>query len=470
MENNYQHDHNLTQWVNEFEILSQQGEKTAFDLRIYQKLIDYYKQEGDLKKATEVAESAIEQYGYRVEFYLIKSRLLLSQREPLEAMDSLLQAERLSPRDTEVLMTKALILAELRDIRAALSLLQRMKSYVGQTDLIEVLICETEIYFRAEENERAFVTLKEALLANPYHEKGQQLLSDYISVSRHYQPVSRFLQEMLEEAPYSHFAWYNLGHCYSNMGEYDKAIDALEYAFLIKPEFEQAYTDCAEICMMKQQWDKALSIYQEVLTSFGEEYDLLVSLAECSIYLKNYIQAKKYLSQSLHLDQYGEESHYLTGQCYAQEGKWHKAIQSYRRAISIDETSDTYLFALAKAYAQVGELDKAHKHFRKATSCAPEQNSYWFEYAAFLLNQGKLQLALEVLDQGEISSVGSDLLYCRAAVHYLIGDKTKAIDILAEVLEDDFESHPCIFGLVPGMFEDKDIMSIINYYRGEIFE
>lgn len=38
MENKYQHDLNLTQWVNEFEILTQQGEKTTFDIRIYQNL------------------------------------------------------------------------------------------------------------------------------------------------------------------------------------------------------------------------------------------------------------------------------------------------------------------------------------------------------------------------------------------------------------------------------------------------
>lgn len=470
MENKYHHDLNLTQWVNEFEILTQQGEKAAFELRIYQKLIEYYQHEGDLKKATEVAESAIGQYGYRVDFYLIKSKLLLTQKEPLEAMDSLLQAERLHPNDTEVLMTKALILAELRDVKAALGLLQEMKAYVGQTDLIEVLICETEIYFRVDEFDRAFITLKDALRGNPYHDKGQQLLSDYISVSRNYKPISRFLQEMLENAPYSHFAWYNLGHCFSNIGEYEQAIDALEYAFLIKPEFEQAYTDCAEICMMLKQWDKALSIYREVLTSFGVEYELLVSLAECCLHLKDYKQAKKYLSQSLQQDTYGEEAHYLLGQCFAHEGKWHKAIQSYRRAISIDETSDSYFLALAKAYAQVGELEKANKNFKKATYCAPEQNSYWFEHASFLLQMGKLQQALDVLDQGEISSVGSDLLYCRAAIHYLSGDKTKAIDILAEVLEDDFGSHPCIFQLVPAMNEDKDIMSIINYYRGEIFE
>jgi len=275
---------------------------------------------------------------------------------------------------------------------------------------------------------------------------------------------------MLENAPYSHFAWYNLGHCFSNIGEYEQAVDALEYAFLIRPEFEQAYTDCAEICMMLQQWDKALSIYREVLTSFGEDYDHLVSMAECSLKLKDYKQAKKYITQSMQIDAYGEESHYLMGQCFANEGKWHKAIQSYRRAISIDETSDSYFLALAKAYAQVGELEKANKNFKKATFCAPEQNSYWFEHASFLLQLGKLQQALDVLDQGEISSVGSDLLYCRAAVHYLLGDKTKAIDILAEVLEDDFGSHPCIFQLVPAMKEDKDIMSIINYYRGEIFE
>lgn len=97
---------------------------------------------------------------------------------------------------------------------------------------------------------------------------------------------------MLENSPYSHFAWYNLGHCYSNLGEYEQAIDAFEYAFLIKPQFEQAYIDCAETCVLLQQWDKALSIYQEVISTFGEEYDVLISLAECAIQLKDYKLAK----------------------------------------------------------------------------------------------------------------------------------------------------------------------------------
>lgn len=169
-------------------------------------------------------------------------------------------------------------------------------------------------------------------------------------------------------------------------------------------------------------------------------------------------------------DLFGEEAHYLMGQCFAAETKWHKAIQCYRRAISIDETSDTYFLALAKAFAQIGEFDKANRNFKKATSCAPEQNSYWFEHASFLIHHGKVQLALEILDQGEISSVGSDLLYCRAAVHYLLGEKTKSIDILAEVLEDDFNTHHCIYALAPAMQEDRDILSIINYYKGELFE
>ncbi len=470
MENKYQHDYSLTQWVNEFEILTQQGEKTSFEIRIYLKLVEYYQNEGDLKKAVEVAESALEQYGYRVDFYLVKSRLLLSQKQPMEAMDCLHQAEHLSPQDTDVLMTKAMILAELKDKQSALTILQDLKSYVGQSDLVEVLICETEIYFKAEEYDKGFITLKDALRSNSSHEKGQQLLSEYISVSRHYQSIATFLQEMLENSPYSHFSWYNLGHCYSNLGEYDQAIDAFEYAFLIKPQFEQAYIDCAETCVLLRQWDKALSIYQEVVNTFGEEYDMLISISECCIHLTDYKQAKKYLTQSLKLDVFGEDAHFMMGQCFAAEAKWHKAIQCFRRAISIDETSDTYFLALAKAYAQIGENDKAHRNFKKATLCAPEQNNYWFAHASFLISQGKVKQALEVLDQGEISSVGSDLLYCRAAIHYLLGDKTKSIDILAEVLEDDFQSHTCIFELAPDMLTDRDIQSILKYYQGEIFE
>lgn len=470
MENKYQHDYNLSQWVNEFEILTQQGEKTTFDIRIYQKLIEYYQNEGDLKKAVSVADSGLEQYGYRVDFYLVKCRLLLSLKQPLGAMDCLHQAEQLHPQNTDVLLTKALILSDLKDKAAALSLLHDLKGYVGQSDLVEVLICETEVYFQAEEFDKGFITLKDALRSDAYHEKGQQLLSEYITSSRNYHIITLFLQEMLENAPYSHFAWYNLGHCYSNLGEYSQAIDAFEYAFLIKPQFEQAYLDCAETCVLLRQWDKALSVYQEVLNTFGEEYDILISISECCIALKDIKQAKKYLSQSLKLDVFGEESHYLMGQCYAIEEKWNKAIQSYRRAISIDDTSDTYFLALAKAYAQVGELDKAHRNFRKATQNAPEQNTYWFEHASFLLMQGKIQQALDILDQGEIASVGSDLLYCRAAIYYILGDKTRSIDILAEVLEDDFNGHTCIYSLAPAMQEDRDIQSIINYYKGEILE
>ncbi|MEP7267059.1 MAG: tetratricopeptide repeat protein [Saprospiraceae bacterium] len=470
MENKYQHDFNLSQWVNEFEILTQQGEKTTFDIRIYQKLIEYYQNEGDLKKAVNVADSALYQYGYRVDFYLVKCRLLLSLKQPLGALECLHQAEQLHPQDTDVLLTKALILSDLKDKNAALSLLHDLKSYVGQSDLVEVMICETEVYFQAEEYHKGFVTLKNALRADAYHERGQQLLSDYISSSRNYALIAQFLQEMLENAPYSHFAWYNLGHCYSNLGEYAQAVDAFEYAFLIKPQFEQAYIDCAETCVLLRQWDKALSVYQEVMNTFGEEYDLIISIAECCIQLKDIKLAKKFINQSLKLDVFGEEAHFLMGQCFSLEDKWYKAIQCYRRAISLDETSDTYYMALAKAYAQVGDNDKAHRNFKKATIAAPEQNSYWFEHAKFLLKQGKTQPALEILDQGEISSVGTDLLYCRAAIHYLLGNKTKSIDILAEVLEDDFSGHACIFDLAPDMAQDRDILSIINYYKGEIFE
>ena len=112
------------------------------------------------------------------------------------------------------------ILSDLKDKGAALSLLHDLKGYVGQSDLVEVLICETEVYFQAEEFDKGFITLKDALRSDAYHEKGQQLLSEYITSSRNYHIITLFLQEMLENAPYSHFAWYNLGHCYSNPVSY----------------------------------------------------------------------------------------------------------------------------------------------------------------------------------------------------------------------------------------------------------
>lgn len=87
-------------------------------------------------------------------------------------------------------------------------------------------------------------------------------------------------------------AWYNLGHAYSCLGEYEKAVEALEYSFLINSHFEQGYLDCAELCLQVNMYEKALRCYQEANEMFGPDAELIVYIAECLIKLNRHKEAK----------------------------------------------------------------------------------------------------------------------------------------------------------------------------------
>jgi tetratricopeptide (TPR) repeat protein len=44
----------------------------------------------------------------------------------------------------------------------------------------------------------------------------------------------QFYQQYIDNEPYSYAAWYNLGNAYTKLSLFEKAIDAYDYAILIK--------------------------------------------------------------------------------------------------------------------------------------------------------------------------------------------------------------------------------------------
>ena len=81
MENKIKRDSALINLVSDFESKFDQGEVGYLDEKVYLQLLEYYEDEYLFEKALEVADFAIEQYKYRSEFYIIKSRLLLNSNK-----------------------------------------------------------------------------------------------------------------------------------------------------------------------------------------------------------------------------------------------------------------------------------------------------------------------------------------------------------------------------------------------------
>lgn len=312
-----------------------------------------------------------------------------------------------------------------------------------------------------------FYSLKQVLEIDPDNNEALEQIWMSVELSKKYDESIALHKALIDNNPYSYRAWFNLGHAYSCTGEYDQAIEALEYAFIINPDFEAAYMDCAEICFQERKYEKAFAIYEESVERFGPDAETLVFMVECLMPLKRYEEAKVLLLKALTIDPYNDEVHFFLGECHHANGKFKSAIKAYNKAIKIEDRREEYHLSIAKSHEALGDIDLANHYYKKATHIASEQNQYWIEYALFAKRHRSIEAALDILNKADLFAVGADLMYHRAACMFELGLRKQALATLEEALMDDISWAQNFIDLCPQVVNDKKVKAMIRYYRGE---
>ncbi|MBK7358415.1 MAG: tetratricopeptide repeat protein [Saprospiraceae bacterium] len=460
-------DHILSKLITEFEEQGQILHKDHWEEKSYIRLIQHYEKQCQLDKALEVTGLALRLYQYKPDFFLIKAKLLLSLQKPQAAISVLDQAYAFSPFDHEISLLKAKAFALSQQFDESIKIIYDLKCTFSKSDLTELLLVEAFIYETMKDFNKMFDTLKEALTLNPNNHEALEQIWVSVEFSKKYDESVKLHQEIIDKNPYSYLAWYNLGHAYSCLGEYEKAVEALEYSFLINSHFEQGYLDCAELCLQVNMYEKALRCYQEANEMFGPDAELIVYIAECLIKLNRHKEAKLKLQKAIYHDPYNEEIFYYLGECYMAEESWKKAIKAYLEAIDLDDQREEFHAGIALAYEKIGNLRKAETHYRKSANCGLEQSRYWCLFISFLLKNKLFEKAEKTLLRADKYSFGADLLYCRTAFYLLTDSRENGLATLEEALLENSSEHTLLFNLIPELKEDREVISMIRYFSLE---
>lgn len=467
MEHRTKRDAALVQLVSHFESSYEKGRVDFLREETINQLLSYYELGGQLDKAIEVVNIALDQYKYRSDFYITKARLLLHTKRVDECIEVLDVVQYIAPYETDIQILRARALATGDRFTEALDLLASIKAGAFVGDLVDIYICESHIYEVMKQFDSMYRSLLNAVEIDPLNPTVLSRLWVSIDLSRTYAESITLHHRLLDQNPYSYLAWYNLGHAYACVQEYDKAIDAMEYSFIIQPEFENGYIDCADICFSVGKYERALNIYEDAVEVFGEDSELLVYTAECQIILGRIADAKKCLFTAIKYDNYNDEAYYHLGQCYYKEEKWYSAINAFHKAVEIEDGTENYYLGLAKAFVAVEDYDKANYNFQLATETAPEVFIYWYEFATFLLRMRRYNDALDLLDLADDHTYAAELLYCRAMVHFFLKEKEEGLALLEEALTENFDIHPLIFEIAPEIEINQEIQSMLYYFSQE---
>ncbi len=467
MENKTKRDVTFLNLVSDFETNFEKGQSVNLDDKTFLEIIRFYEEELQYDKAIEVADLALSQHSYKPDFYIIKARLLFQTSLQDEALELLTKAEAISPFEHDILLLKIRILAFKGEITEAKNILKDMKRYVSSGDLSDVYLSESFINEVTQDYEGMYENLTKSIICDMQNEEAFERIGFAVQLSKNYEASAEFHNMVLNEQAFNYLAWYNLGHAQSCLGEYSKAMDSLEYSFITEANFENGYLDCADICIQETKYQRALKIYQSYLEIFGINEEVLINMAECEYQLGNLSKARILLNKLLKLDPYNDEVYYKLGLCYAQSENWNKAINAYHKAIALEDNCEDYYFSLAKANAAVGAYDKAEHFYGEAIQMGPEQSMYWRDYISFLIKLGKKDKALEVFNDSDDYTFGADLIFCRGVAQYLNGDIKEAYSSFEEGLKEGFDQHTIIYDIEPELALNKELQSMITYFRGE---
>ncbi len=458
---------NLLSLIEEYEHNEQEGRILYLNDREYQDIIAYYDDEGEYQQAISVINNAIKQYSFRSDYLILKARVLIKQGLMNDAMEVINRAEVISPKETELQLLKVNIYIHQKNFDDAILLIEDLKAFASKQELEDVLIAESFFYESVQEFDRMFQCLKSVLILNPDNEEALYLMGASVEQSRNFEESILLHNVIVENHPYNCLAWYNLGHSYANVGEYEKAIEALEYTYIINPRFEAGYLDCAEYCRDRSMYNKALEIYKEALDIFGAEFDLLMAISECQYALGQVDHAKRSLFEAIEMDSYSEEAYFLLARCYMDNKDWRSAVKVLRKALSIENQVEEYYHALGKCYVALEDKNRAIYYLKKAAVKGCELSNYWEDYVIYLMSLHTYRDALDVIEDSEKYTFSYRLQYLEAACHIGLKDVKKGLSLLEEALIESFDDHNTLFEIPSDIYDHKDVKSILNYFENQ---
>ena len=454
--------------ISEYEAMNENGTSLYLTERNFHQIIDYYKDEYLIQQAIEAVDHAIGQYPYCVDFLLAKARLLLINDKPYRAMRYLDRADAISPNELETSLLRARAFSEVGDNSEAIELLTSSEKGADTEDKIEIFLCLAAVYENMRLYDEMFDSLVSVVELDPTHPDALERIWVSVELSKKYDESIELHEALLDVDAFSFQAWFNLGHAYACIGEYKKAIKAIEYSFLINDEFELGYLDCAELCCQERMFGKALDVYAELVERFGADSDDLAKIAECHFEMGHIEESRLTLVEALNMDPYNDEVYYLLGKCFLRQDRVHNAVGALIKAIELEDRREEYYAELANAYSIMNEYGKADFYYRKATEVGPEQDHYWVQHCRFLISAGEFEKALHVIEEADYHTFSVELLYCKTLCLIKLDARKKALKVLTEALTDHFDQHAILFELAPELKEDEEIHSILKYYQGEV--
>jgi len=217
----------------------------------------------------------------------------------------------------------------------------------------------------------------------------------------------------------------NIGQCYLNLGEIDRAIETLSK---VKTPDYQTIISLAWAYSQQGKTEKVIQVYQtgiehnlelaefhikiaQILARSGDKWAMEKSLRKAAIYgapqyqiyqlegdyylsQKDYYQALKMYNKSLFYNSRAPAPYVGKGKALYALGDYKSALKEFKKALKFDPNNDAIYNNIGVMYMLLGDRDKAIRNFKKSVEINPAYAEAYFNLGLVAEKDNKLDSAL----------------------------------------------------------------------------
>lgn len=150
-----------------------------------------------------------------------------------------------------------------------------------------------------------------------------------------------------------------------------------------------------------REFQNAIDDFTNVLAKNKRDSEALFHVAYCSFHLGDTLNASIFCDSSLSISTYRHYSHNLKGQIRTAQGRYHEAIYSYNKAISMSSNSMDYYYNRAIVYMKVKNWNMAIIDLDKIIKKLPNFGEGFYQRALCNLEMKKKDQGISDLKEAE---------------------------------------------------------------------
>lgn len=456
----------LDELLRQFENLKAGRAHAFIDEDSFELLIEYYDERDELRQAMQVAELGVQQFPYSISLMLKKANLLIEARKYHQALTTLDQIEAMGVKDIAVCIYRTDAYLGLNQHQKAISMLQEYMEQFDGEDRVELLMELADVYDDCEAFDQVFECLKQALEVDPNHEEALHKICFWTDFTGRMEESIRLHTHIVNEYPYNHLAWFNLGTAFQELKLYEKAIDAYKYAVAINDRFEYAYRNLGDVHIKLKKYNEAIEHLNKVLEISKPDDIIYEAIGHCFEKQKKFDQARFHFRKAYHLNPSDPRYYYRTGITYIQENNYQEAIRYMQIAHKLNPRNCDYCLWLGDCHLQLEHDVEAMECYLDAIRIRPNSVKNRLHYLRALFLAGYLEEGLhQVGISQDITGDKSIYKYYQVAFLLELNRTQEALQILEQALILAPRQLKKLLDLAPSVLQHDAVVQMLARYQ-----